>query len=46
MIDIRQLYYRLILMDELGNQYDLKDIIEDLGWEDNDSELASGFRLN
>lgn len=41
MIDTRQLHYRLILMDELGNQYDLKDITQDIGWEENDGELAS-----
>lgn len=41
MIDISQLQYRLILLDELGKQYDLKDIIQDLGWEENENELAA-----
>lgn len=41
MIDISQLKYRLVLLDETGTQYDLKDIIQDLGWEENENELAA-----
>lgn len=41
MIDISQLKYRLVLLDETGKQYDLKDIIQDLGWEENENELAT-----
>lgn len=41
MIDVSQSHYRLILLDESGKQYDLKDIIQDLGWEENENELAA-----
>lgn len=40
MIDLSKLKYRLILLDETGKQYDLKDVIQDLGWEENENELA------
>lgn len=39
-LDIAKLRYRLVLLDENGNQYDLKDLITDLGWEENEQELA------
>lgn len=47
MIDISKISYRLILLDETGKQYDLKDIIQDLGWEENENELAAriSFKL-
>ncbi len=47
MIDISKISYRLILLDEAGKQYDLKDIIQDLGWEENENELAAriSFKL-
>lgn len=41
MVDINLLKYRLVLLDEHGAQYDLKDRIQDLGWEDNENELAA-----
>lgn len=41
MVDVSKLKYRLILLDESGNQYDLKDVVEDIGWEENESELAA-----
>ena len=31
MLDISKLQYRLLLVDEYGNQHDLKDFISDLG---------------
>lgn len=47
MLDISKLQYRLLLVDEYGNQHDLKDFISDLGWEENESELAAriSFKL-
>ena len=47
MLDIGKLRYRLILLDENGVQYDLKDVGQDLGYEENENELASRitFRL-
>ena len=47
MLDIGKLRYRLILLDENGVQYDLKDVVQDLGYEENENELASRitFRL-
>ena len=47
MIDLSRLKYRLVLLDELGNQYNLKDVIQDLGWEENENELAAriSFKL-
>lgn len=47
MLDIGKLKYRLILLDENGVQYDLKDVVQDLGYEENENELASRitFRL-
>lgn len=41
MIDLSRLSYRLILLDEAGKQYDMKDFIQDLGWEENENELAA-----
>ena len=41
MSDISRLAYRLVLLDEAGTQYDMKDVIQDLGWEENENELAA-----
>lgn len=41
MLDISQLKYRLVLLDETGNQNDVNDLIQDLGWEENENELAA-----
>jgi len=40
MIDISKIKYRLIIMTESKKQYNIKDYVEDLGWEENDGELA------
>lgn len=48
MVDISKIKYRLILLDETGIQYNLRDIIQDLGWEENETELSAriSFRLS
>ena len=40
MIDISKIKYRLVIMTEDKKQYNIKDFVEDLGWEENDGELA------
>ena len=40
MIDLSKIQYRLVVMDEKGKQYNIKDFVENLGWEENDGELA------
>ena len=32
MIDIANVQYRLVIMDEKGKQYNIKDYVDDLGW--------------
>lgn len=41
MIDISKIKYRLVVMTESKNQYNIKEFVEDLGWEENDGELAT-----
>ena len=40
MIDVSKIKYRLTIMTENKKQYNIKDFIENLGWEENDGELA------
>lgn len=40
MIDISKIKYRLVVMTESKKQYNIKEFVEDLGWEENDGELA------
>lgn len=40
MIDLAKIKYRLVVMDESKNQYNIKEYVENLGWEENDGELA------
>lgn len=40
MIDVSKIKYRLVVMTENKKQYNIKDYVEDLGWEENDGELA------
>lgn len=37
--------YTLVLVDEDGAQYDISDFAEDLGWEENEKELALTIRF-
>lgn len=41
MIDISKIKYRLVVMTESGKQYNIKEFVENLGWEENDGELAA-----
>lgn len=41
MLDLTNIQYRFVVMDESGNQYNIKDYVENLGWEQGDSELAT-----
>lgn len=41
MIDISKIKYRLVVMKESKKQYNIKEFVEDLGWEENDGELAT-----
>lgn len=40
MIDLSKITYRLVVTDENGTQYDIKDYVENLGWEENENELS------
>lgn len=40
MIDVSKIKYRLVIMTKNKKQYNIKDYVEDLGWEENDGELA------
>ncbi len=40
MIDLSKLKYRVVVMDESKNQYNINDYIENLGWEENENEIA------
>lgn len=40
MIDISKIKYRLVVMTEDKKQYNIKEFVEDLGWEENEGELA------
>ena len=40
MIDVANIKYRLVVMTEDKKQYNIKDFVENLGWEENDGELA------
>lgn len=41
MIDISKIKYRLVVMTESKKQYNIKEFVEDLGWEENDGELST-----
>lgn len=40
MIDLSKIKYRVVVMDEDGNQYNIKDFIQNLGWEENENEIS------
>lgn len=40
MIDLSKIKYRVVVMDEKGQQYNIKDFIENLGWEENENEIS------
>lgn len=40
-MDISKIKYRLVVMTESKKQYNIKEFVEDLGWEENDGELAT-----
>lgn len=40
MIDLGKIQYRVVVMDGSGRQYDIKDFVENLGWEDNENEIS------
>lgn len=40
MIDVANIKYRLVVMTEDKKQYNIKEFVENLGWEENDGELA------
>lgn len=40
MIDLSKIKYRVVVMDESGNQYNIKDYIQNLGWEENEKEIS------
>lgn len=43
MIDLSKLRYRVAVIDESGNQYDIRNFIENLGWEENENEISVRF---
>lgn len=40
MVDLSRIKYRVVVMDEAGNQYNIKDFIQNLGWEENENEIS------
>lgn len=40
MTDLSKIRYRVVVMDGNGKQYDIRDYIQSLGWEENSSEIA------
>lgn len=40
MIDLSRIKYRAVVMDESGNQYNISDYIQNLGWEENKNEIS------
>ena len=40
MIDLSKIQYRVVVMDGKGNQYNIKDFIQNLGWEENENEIS------
>ena len=40
MIDLSKIRYRVVVMDEKNQQYNIKDFIENLGWEENENEIS------
>jgi hypothetical protein len=43
MIDVSKIKYSVIVIDETGNQYKINDYIQNLGWEENENEIAARF---
>lgn len=41
MIDVSKVKYRVVVVDEKGKKVGIQDFITDLGWEENEKELAS-----
>ncbi len=46
MVDVSKIQYRLVIMDEAGKQYNIKDYVENLGWEQGEKELATRISFN
>ena len=40
MIDLSKITYHIIVVDENGKQYDIRNYIENLGWEENENEMS------
>lgn len=40
MIDLSKIKYRVSVIDENGNQFNISDYIENLGWEENENEIS------
>jgi hypothetical protein len=40
MIDLSKIQYRVVVMDENGQQYNIKEYIHSLGWEENKNEIS------
>ena len=40
MIDLSKISYRVVVMTKSGKQYNIKDFITNLGWEENENEIS------
>lgn len=40
MIDLSKITYRVVVISESGKQYNIKNYIENLGWEENENEIS------
>ncbi|MCM1104893.1 MAG: hypothetical protein NC409_12405 [Clostridium sp.] len=43
MIDLTNISYRVVVIDESGHRYNIENFIQDLGWEENENEISTRF---
>ena len=41
MINLADIQYHVVAVDEKGRRHNIRDYIKDLGWEENERELSS-----
>lgn len=40
MLDLAKIRYRVVVSDETGNQYNITEYVQNLGWEENENEIS------
>ncbi len=43
MIDLSKISYHVVVIDESGNQYNIENFVQNLGWEENENEISARF---